>query len=69
MKNDKLQSPSKRVHIVLCSAVVAIAVAAPGAGLAADWSSKAAPSADWSSKVTPNADWSSKVSPNADWSS
>lgn len=69
MKDNKLQLPTKRVHIVLCAAVVAIAAAAPGAGLAADWSSKAAPSADWTSKVAPNADWSSKVSPNADWSS
>jgi hypothetical protein len=69
MKSNTLQSPSKRVHIVLCAAVVAIAAAAPGAGLAADWSSKAAPNADWSSKVAPNADWSSKVSPNASWTS
>ena len=33
------QGPSKRIRIVLCSAVFAVAVAAPGAGLAADWTS------------------------------
>lgn len=65
-------APSKRVRIVLCSAVVATAAIVPAAGLAADWSSGVkSPSADWSSgKRAPNADWSSgKVAPKADWSS
>ena len=76
-------APSKRVRIVLCSAVVAIFAIAPAAGVAADWSSgvtspnadwssaKAAPKADWSSgKRGPKADWSSgKAAPKADWSS
>jgi hypothetical protein len=65
-------APSKRVRIVLCSAVVATAAIVPGAGLAADWSSGVkSPSADWSSGVeSPSADWSSgKRAPKADWSS
>jgi hypothetical protein len=65
-------APSKRIRIVLCSAVVAIAAIAPGAGFAADWSSGVvSPSADWSSgKTSPKADWSSgKRAPKADWSS
>ena len=65
-------APSKRVRIVLCSATLAIAAIAPGAGLAADWSSGIkAPTADWSSGVvSPAADWSSsKRAPKADWSS
>ncbi len=66
------QAPSKRVRIVLCSAVFAVAAIAPGAGFAADWSSGVkSPNADWSSGVkTPKADWSSGVKkPKADWSS
>lgn len=65
-------APSKRVRIVLCSAVVAVAAIVPGAGLAADWSSGiTSPTADWSSgKRAPKADWSSgKSAPKADWSS
>ena len=63
-------APSKRVRIVLCSAVVAIFAIAPGAGIAADWSSGVtSPAADWSSGKTPKADWSSGKTPKADWSS
>ena len=76
-KGDKMGkieplAPSKRVRIVLCSAVVAIAAIVPGAGVAADWSSGVkSPTADWSSgKTAPKADWSSgKRAPQADWSS
>ena len=43
-------APTKRVRIVLCSAVVAAFAIAPGAGIAADWSSGVmSPTADWSS--------------------
>jgi hypothetical protein len=65
------QTPSKRVRIVLCSAVVAVAAVVPGTGLAADWTSgKVAPKADWTSGVAkPTADWTSKVRRNADWTS
>ncbi len=71
MGNDKLLAPSKRIRIVLCAATFALAVAAPGAGLAADWTSgKTAPTADWTSgKAKPTADWTSKVKRNADWTS
>lgn len=71
MGKPDLQAPSKRVRIVLCSAVVAVAAALPTAGLAADWSSKLAkPTADWSSAIAkPKADWSSGKRPTADWSS
>ena len=65
-------APTKRVRIVLCSAVVAIAATVPAAGVAADWSSgKLTPKADWSSgKRAPKADWSSsRTAPKADWSS
>ena len=65
-------APSKRVRIVLCSAVVAVAAVAPASGVAADWSSgKLTPTADWSSgKRAPAAEWSSgKRAPKADWSS
>ncbi len=55
------QAPSKRVRIVLCAAVFALAAAVPGAGLAADWTSgKVQPSADWTSGLAnPTADWTS----------
>jgi hypothetical protein len=72
MGNNDLRTPSKRVRLVLCAATLSVAVAVPGAGLAADWSSgKTKPTADWSSgKTKPTADWSSgKTKPNADWSS
>ena len=82
MGKSELQTPSKRVRIVLASAVVAVAAVVPGAGLAADWTSgKTAPTADWTSGVTkptadwtsgvakPTADWTSKVRRNADWTS
>ena len=72
MGKSELQAPSKRVRIVLCAGVVAVATVVPGAGLAADWSSGIAkPTADWSSGIAkPTADWSSKVAkPKADWSS
>lgn len=70
-------APSKRVRIVLCSAVVAAFAIAPGAGIAAEWSSaewssgKAKPTAEWSSgKRAPKAEWSSgKAAPKAEWSS
>ena len=65
-------APSKRVRIVLCSAVVAAFAIAPGAGIAAEWSSgKAKPGAEWSSgKRAPKAEWSSgKRAPKAEWSS
>ena len=60
-------APSKRVRIVLCSAVLATAAIVPAAGLAADWSSgKRAPNAGWSSgKVAPKADWSSRYRASA----
>jgi hypothetical protein len=75
------QAPSKRVRIVLASAVVAVAAIVPGAGFAADWTSGVAtptadwtsgvakPTADWTSKIRRNADWTSKVRRNADWTS
>ena len=71
MGKSELQTPSKRVRIVLASAVVAVAAVVPGAGLAADWTSgKTAPTADWTSGVAkPTADWTSKVRRNADWTS
>ena len=60
MGTTELQGTSKRIRIVLCMLVVlGVTAAAPASGLAADWSSKAAPAADWSSKISPNADWSS----------
>jgi hypothetical protein len=60
MGTTELQGTSKRIRIVLCMGVVlGVTAAMPAAGLAADWSSKAAPAADWSSKISPNADWSS----------
>ena len=44
------QGTSKRIRIVLCMLVVlGVTAAAPAAGLAADWTSKAKPSADWTS--------------------
>lgn len=50
MGTTELQGTSKRVRIVLCMLVVlGITAAAPAAGLAADWTSKAAPAADWTS--------------------
>lgn len=50
MGNTELQTPSKRVRIVLCMLVAfAITAAVPASGFAADWSSKVKPSADWSS--------------------
>ena len=50
MGNTSLQGPSKRIRIVLCMLVVlGVTAAAPASGLAADWTSKAAPSADWTS--------------------
>jgi hypothetical protein len=58
------QAPSKRVRIVLCAAVLAVAAIVPGAGLAADWSSGITPTAEWSS-----AEWSSALAPTAEWSS
>lgn len=66
------QAPSKRVRIVLCSAVFAVAAIAPGAGFAAEWSSGVkSPAAEWSSgKRAPAAEWSSgKRAPKAEWSS
>ena len=66
------QVPSKRVRIVLCAAVFALAAAVPGAGLAADWTSgKVQPSADWTSGLAnPTADWTSGLAnPTADWTS
>jgi hypothetical protein len=68
-KSD-LQAPSKRVRIVLASAVVAVAAAVPSLGLAADWTSGVAkPTADWTSAKTPKADWTSKLQRHADWTS
>jgi hypothetical protein len=72
MGKSELQTPSKRVRIVLCSAVVAVAAVVPSAGLAADWTSGVAtPTADWTSGIaTPTADWTSGVAkPTADWTS
>ena len=65
-----VQNPSKRVRIVLCSAVVMAVVAiAPASGFAASWTSKASPDASWTSKASPDASWTSKVSPDASWTS
>ena len=50
MGTTELQGPSKRIRIVLCMLVVlGVTAAAPAAGLAADWTSKAKPTADWTS--------------------
>ena len=64
-------APSKRVRIVLCSAVFAIAAIVPGAGFAADWSSGIkSPVAEWSSAEWSSAEWSSgRAAPKAEWSS
>jgi hypothetical protein len=60
MGNTDLQGTSKRVRIVLCMLIVlGVTAAVPASGLAADWTSKAAPSADWTSKAAPDADWTS----------
>lgn len=68
MGNSELPTPTRRVRIVLCSAVVAVAAALPGTGLAADWTSAIAePTADWTSSL-PTADWTSSL-PTADWTS
>ena len=70
MGKSDLQAPSKRVRIVLASAVVAVAAAVPSLGLAADWTSGvASPTADWTSAKTPKADWTSKLRRYADWTS
>ena len=50
MDSNELQTPSKRIRIVLAMLVaLAVMAAAPASGYAADWSSKAKPNADWSS--------------------
>jgi uncharacterized protein YjbI with pentapeptide repeats len=68
--NSELQAPSKRVRIVLCSAVVAVAGLLPATGLGADWTSAIAkPRADWTSADWTSADWTSKIRRNADWTS
>lgn len=70
MGKSDLQTPSKRVRIVLASAVVAVAAIVPSAGMAADWTSRVTkPTADWTSAKRPNADWTSARTPKADWTS
>lgn len=50
MGNNELQSPSKRIRIVLCMLVaLAVTAAVPASGFAAEWTSKAAPNAEWTS--------------------
>jgi hypothetical protein len=66
------QAPSRRVRIVLCAAVVAIAAIVPGTGLAASWTSGLAkPSASWTSGIAkPSASWTSGLAnPSASWTS
>ena len=49
MNNYSLHAPSKRIRVVLCAAVLAVAVATPSAGLAGGSWSKAKPDASWTS--------------------
>jgi hypothetical protein len=50
MGNTELQSPSKRVRIVLCMLVAfAVTAAVPASGFAASWTSKAKTTASWTS--------------------
>lgn len=69
MDNHGLHIQSKRIRVVLCAAVFAVAIATPSAGLAGGNWSKATPDASWTSKVAPDASWTSTVAPDASWTS
>lgn len=75
MGKTELQAPSKRVRIVLCSAVVAVAGLLPATGLGAEWTSALAKpraewtSAEWTSKIRRSAEWTSAEWTSAEWTS
>jgi hypothetical protein len=59
MDNHSLQTQSKRIRVVLCAAVFAVAIATPSAGLAGGSWSKSTPDASWTSNIAPDASWTS----------